>query len=116
MRRVEVALPLHPGLGRVAVSSSAATLAWSEPLTALPRSARSRVSSSRSLWKAAYEDTAPLPQRSLTALDASFSCRRVVLVASKRFRATRLSRVTMIDARRCPFGCPRRDRRVRRHG
>jgi hypothetical protein len=29
-----------------------ATLAWSEPLTALPRSARSRVSSSRSLWKA----------------------------------------------------------------
>jgi hypothetical protein len=31
----------------------AATLAWSEPLTALLRSARSRVSSSRSLWKAA---------------------------------------------------------------
>jgi hypothetical protein len=31
---------------------SGATLAWSEPLTALPRSARSRVSSSRSLCKA----------------------------------------------------------------
>ena len=30
----------------------AATLAWSEPLTALVRSAHSRVSSSRSLWKA----------------------------------------------------------------
>src|SRR5882672_5355005 len=31
---------------------SSATLAWSEPLTALLRSAQSRVSSSRSLWKA----------------------------------------------------------------
>ncbi|HEX9085645.1 MAG TPA: hypothetical protein VF836_12980, partial [Gemmatimonadaceae bacterium] len=33
-----------------------ATLAWSESLTTLPRSARSRVSSSRS-FAAAYEDT-----------------------------------------------------------
>ena len=41
--------------------SPAATLAWSEPLTALPRSARSRVSSSRSLWKAAYEHPLRLP-------------------------------------------------------
>jgi hypothetical protein len=43
--------------------SSAATLAWSEPLTALPRSARSRVSSSRSLCKAAYEHPLRLPLR-----------------------------------------------------
>jgi hypothetical protein len=40
---------------------SAATLAWSEPLTALPRSARSRVSSSRSLCKAAYGNPLRLP-------------------------------------------------------
>ena len=43
------------------VSSSAATLAWSEPLTALLRSAQSRVSSSRSLCKAACEDTLASP-------------------------------------------------------
>jgi hypothetical protein len=36
-----------------------ATLAWSEPLTALPRSARSRVSSSRSLWKAPTRTPSP---------------------------------------------------------
>src|SRR3954467_7303803 len=41
----------HRGLGRGGVSRSGATLAWSEPLTALPRSARSRVSSTRSLCK-----------------------------------------------------------------
>ena len=45
-------------------SSSAATLAWSEPLTALLRSAQSRVSSSRSLCKAAYEDPLRLPSES----------------------------------------------------
>src|ERR1700682_3554182 len=43
------------------VSPSAATLAWSEPLTTLPRSVRSRVSSSRSLCKAACEDTLASP-------------------------------------------------------
>ena len=41
-----------------------ATLAPAEPLTALPRSARSRVSSSRSLWKAAYGNPLRLPSRS----------------------------------------------------
>jgi len=46
----------------------AATLAWSEPLTALPRSARSRVSSSRSLWKAATR--APSPPGKVSQLHA----------------------------------------------
>ena len=40
---------------------SRATLAWSEPLTALPRSARSRVSFARSLWKAAARTPRLLP-------------------------------------------------------
>jgi hypothetical protein len=40
-----------------------ATLAWSEPLTTLLRSAQSRVSSSRSLCKAAYERPLRLPSR-----------------------------------------------------
>jgi len=38
-----------------------ATLAWSEPLSALPRSARSRVSFTRSLWKAPAQDPLRLP-------------------------------------------------------
>src|SRR5256885_12821279 len=38
-----------------------ATLAWSEPLTALLRSAQSRVSSSRSLCKAATRTPSRLP-------------------------------------------------------
>jgi len=38
---------------------SGATLAWSEPLTTLPRSARSRVSSSRSLCKAPARTPSP---------------------------------------------------------
>jgi hypothetical protein len=54
-------LSVHLCLGRGRVSSSAATLAWSEPLTTLPRSARSRVSFTRSFCKAACEDTRPLP-------------------------------------------------------
>ena len=44
-----------------------ATLAWSEPLTTLLRSAQSRVSSSRSLWKAPTRISCLSHQRSLTA-------------------------------------------------
>jgi hypothetical protein len=66
-----VTSPVHRGSPPVGIlpvrrrgSSSAATLAWSEPLTALLRSAQSRVSSSRSLCKAAYEDPLRLPSES----------------------------------------------------
>src|SRR5216117_4111890 len=42
------------------------TLAWSEPLTALPRSARSRVSSSRSLERPARTPHLPIKRRNST--------------------------------------------------
>jgi hypothetical protein len=54
---IDVACTSLPAVGEGILS--AATLAWSEPLTALPRSARSRVSSSRSLCKAATRTLHP---------------------------------------------------------
>jgi hypothetical protein len=67
-------------------SSSAATLAWSEPLTTLLRSAPSRVSSSRSLCKAAYEDPLRLPSEAKTRGQSSLS--RLLGATSRAFTLT----------------------------
>ena len=61
-----------------------ATLAWSEPLTTLPRSARSRVSSSRSLWKAPTRTPVASLSEILTARASS-----PVRVGSRQYRHRR---------------------------
>jgi hypothetical protein len=106
---------------------SAATLAWSEPLTALLRSAQSRVSSSRSLCKAAYGNPLRLPSGSnaepvivvaplgvLSGFVVRFDRAVATVTVRRSHRHYARERAERSSACRCPRGTEHSSRRTRR--